>query len=218
MKVIDLSHILHPGKEPRTLDITEIEAPSITGAPSEEGWYIMHEVSMVSHIGTHLEVPYHCFPGGKDLAGLAAGRFVGEGVVLDLRDAPPKSGVTLEKVQEAAEAAGGIGKGAAVLCMTGMSQHYKTEKYSEAPYLTGEAVEWILSHNIKLLGIDTGGAGDPHKPDRENHLPIFRAGVIYIENLTNLDKIPAKGAIVVALPPAIEGLESFPVRVVALVR
>ena len=41
--------------------------------------------------------------------------------------------------------------------------------------------------------------------------------MVYIENLTKLEAVPEKRVTVVALPPAIEGLEAMPVRVVALV-
>ncbi len=38
---------------------------------------------------------------------------------------------------------------------------------------------------------------------------------IIIENLTNLEAVPESRVTVAALPPAIEGLEGLPVRVVA---
>jgi kynurenine formamidase len=76
---------------------------------------------------------------------------------------------------------------------------------------------WLVGHELKILGVDTPGAMDPAVPDRRNHLPIFDAGTVYIENLCNLEQVPASRCLVAALPPAIEGLEGFPVRVVALV-
>jgi kynurenine formamidase len=38
-----------------------------------------------------------------------------------------------------------------------------------------------------------------------------------LENLTNLDKLPARGALVVALPLKIEGGSGGPLRAIALV-
>jgi kynurenine formamidase len=57
---------------------------------------------------------------------------------------------------------------------------------------------------------------DPAFPDRQNHLPLFEADMVYIENLTNLEAVPESRVTVVALAPAVQGLEGFPVRVVAL--
>jgi arylformamidase len=215
-KVIDLSHPLRPGREARRLEIEKLPATDITGASPEEGWYIMHRVIMDNHIGTHMEVPYHCLEDGADLAQAPVEQFVGEAVILDLRGYSPNAGIPLEDVRRAAEKAGGINQGDIVFCMTGWSQYYDTERYSEPPFLTGEAVRWLVDRGIKMLGIDTRGSMDPAFPDRQNHLPLFEAGIVYIENLTNLEAVPKSRVTVAALPPAIEGLEGLPVRVVAL--
>jgi len=118
-------------------------------------------------------------------------------------------------VQRAVEKAGGVNQGDIVFCMTGWSQYYGTERYAEPPFLTGEAVRWLVDRGIKMLGIDTRGSMNPAFPDRQNHLPLFEAGIVYIENLTNLEAVPESRVTAVALPPAIEGLEGLPVRVVA---
>jgi kynurenine formamidase len=216
-QVIDLSHPLRPRRESPRLEIRQLPAPDITGAPTEEGWYIMHSISMDNHLGTHMEVPYHCLPEGADLAQLPVEQFVGKAVILDLRGYEPETGIPLEDVQRAAEKAGGIGRGDIALCVTGWSQYYGTEQYSEPPFLTRQAVRWLIDQGIKILGVDTRGSMDPALPDRQNHLPIFEAGLVYIENLTNLQAVPGSRVTVAALPPAIEGLEGIPVRVVALV-
>ncbi len=215
-KVVELSHPLRPGREARRLEIEELPAPDITGAPSEQQWYIMHRVVMDNHIGTHLEVPYHCLEDGADLAQMPVEQFVGEAAILDLRGYSPETGIPLEDVQRAAQKAGGVNQGDIVFCMTGWSQYYDTAPYSEPPFLTGEAVRWLLSRGIKMLGIDTRGSMDPAFPDRQNHLPLFEAGAVYVENLTNLEAVPTNRVTVVALPLAVEGLEALPVRVVAL--
>jgi len=215
-KVIDLSHPLRPGREARRLEIEKLPATDITGASPEEEWYIMHRVIMDNHIGTHMEVPYHCLEDGADLAQVPVEQFVGEAVILDLRGYSPNAGIPLEDVRRAAEKVGGINQGDIVFCMTGWSQYYGAEQYAEPPFLMGEAVRWLLDRGIKMLGIDTRGSMDPAFPDRQNHLPLFKAGIVYIENLTNLEAVPESRVAVAAPPPAIEGLEGLPVRVVAL--
>jgi arylformamidase len=172
---------------------------------------------MDNHIGTHVEVPYHCFEQGADLGQMTAERFVGEAVILDLRGHGAGVSIPLATVEGAAEAAGGIVVGGIVLCMTGWSAYYGTEAYGTPPYLSREALAWLVSHDLRVLGVDTPGAMDPSTPDRQNHLPIFEAGTAYIENLCNLDQVRLARCTVVALPPAIEGMEAFPVRVVAIV-
>ena len=100
-QVIDLSHPLYPGREARTLEIRRLDAAQITGAPDEEGWYIMHRVVMVNHIGTHLEVPYHILENSADLAQIPAEQYIGAAVILDLRGYGAQEGIPLEVVQSA---------------------------------------------------------------------------------------------------------------------
>lgn len=214
-QVVDLSHILRPGREARRLEIEMVEATDITAADAEPDWYIMHWIGMDNHLGTHIEVPYHAFEDGADLAQTAASQLVGEAVILDLRGHEANEGITLEEVQHVADEAGGVGRDDIVFCMTGWSAFYDTERYAEPPFLTREAVRWLVDRGIKMLGIDTRGSMNPAFPDRENHLPLFEAGIAYVENLTNLEALTESRVTVAVLPPAIEGLEGFPVRVVA---
>lgn len=140
-------------------------------------------------LGTH---PFRKAPVilGHEMAGDVFA--VGEAVILDLRGYGPGAGIPLEEVRRAAEKARGIKESDIALCMTGWSRYYK------------------------MLGIDTGGSMDPAFPDRWNHLPLFEAGLVYIENLTNLESVLQSRVTVAALTPAVEGLEGLPVRVVVL--
>ena len=216
-RVIDLSHTLRPGREARTLDIELIDATAMVGAPAEDDWYIMHRVVMDNHIGTHVEVPYHCFADGADLARMPVEQFVGMAAILDLRGYSAGEPIPLEAVQRAAKEAGGVGKGEMAFAMTGWSKHYGSQVYMNPPYLSREAVCWLMDQGIGILGVDTSGGMDPDSTHRDNHLPIFEAGGVYIENLTNLEAVPQSRVTVVTLPPSIEGLEAYIVRVVALV-
>ncbi|RME86021.1 MAG: hypothetical protein D6775_01200 [Caldilineae bacterium] len=216
-QIIDLSHQLRPGHEARRLSLERLEATQITGAPREEGWYVMHYIGMDNHLGTHLEVPYHCLEDGADLAQIPAQQYVAQAVRLDVRGYGEHQAIPLDAVQEAATRAGGIRQGDAVVAWTGWSRHYGTPTYLHPPYLSEEALRWVVGHGIKMYGIDTPGAMNPDRPDRLNHLPLFEAGVVYIESLTNLEQIPQDRFLLVALPPAIAGLEGITVRAVAVV-
>jgi len=216
-KLVDLSWPLRPGREARPLEIARIDATAVTHSEKRgEGWYIMHNVSLVSHIGTHVEVPYHALPQGEDLARVALRRWVGMAAILDLRDTPAKSGISLERLKRAAEEAGGIERGDFAFCCTGWDRYYGTERYGEAPFVSREGLRWLVEQGLALFGMDWAGGGDPAFPDRDNHLIMFEAGIPYIENMHNLSEVAGQKVLVAALPLAIEGLESFPLRVVAI--
>lgn len=69
-QVLDLSHPLTPGKEGRKFEAKQIFAEDVAPVKRLPGqWYIMHEIHMVNHLGTHVEVPYHLLRDGFDLTG-----------------------------------------------------------------------------------------------------------------------------------------------------
>ena len=70
--MIDLTHVIDPEKVERKFSIETIGAETVNRnvVRLEKQWYIMTNIAMVSHIGTHIEVPYHILPDGHDLASM----------------------------------------------------------------------------------------------------------------------------------------------------
>jgi len=212
-----------PGEEKRLLEVETIDSASVTGADEDgrgQGWYIMSNINIVSHQGTHIEVPYHAIKEGKDLAAFDPAQLIGEAVILDLTALKPGEGADPETVQKAAEKAGGVKEGDIVFIATGHDRFYRTdwEKYlNPYPYLTKTATEWLVGRGIGAYGVDWTGAMDPGFNDRENHLALFEKNIPIIENLRNLTAVAGRRVFVSALPIAVKGLESVPLRVVAVV-
>jgi len=217
-RVVELSHVIHPGRERRPFEVELVGANQIDSRlHREEGqWYVMGNLKYTAHVGTHIETPFHCLPDGEDLSRVGAERLIGEAVVLDLRGLPPKHKITLEEFKKAASKAGGIKPGDIVFCHTGYSQYYGTDEYRQAPGFAGEALEWMVAQGMKLMGVDTGGIETQDVPDNAYHTILFRQGICLIENLTNLAALTKSRVMVCALPLAVEGLEAIPLRVIAL--
>jgi arylformamidase len=216
-RVIDMSHCLIPGRSGRKLNIEMIGAdevnPNVVRLKNQ--WYIMHNITMVSHIGTHIEAPYHLFKDGPDLAGLSLERLYGEAVVLDLRSVPPQSAITPEATASAAQIAGGIKNGDIVLCHLGYAAKYGTPEYSQAPYFSPAAIQWLITAGMKMMGVDAGGVEVPGSEEHVNHRALFEQGIPLIENVAAFDALHSSRVELAAFPIAVVGLESFPVRVVA---
>jgi arylformamidase len=221
-KLIDLSWTLIPGREERLLEVETIDSASVTGANEEnrgEGWYIMSNIRIVSHQGTHIEMPYHAIKEGKDLAAFEPERLIGDAVILDLTNLKPGEGAPPDMVIAAADKTGGINPGDMVFIATGHDRFYRDhwKKYcSPYPYLKRAATEWLVDQEISAYGVDWTGAMDPEFNDRDNHLILFRKDIPVIENLHNLTAIAGRRVFVSALPIAVKGLESVPLRVVAI--
>jgi arylformamidase len=211
-RIVDLSIVLHPGKEARRLNAEMVGADSVADVQRLPGqWYIMHNVNIVTHIGTHIEVPYHILTQGNDLAQTPLDSLMGEAVILDLTGLVPRTAISAAQLEAAAAKVGGIQEGDIVFVRT----DYEGERMPQSPYLAGEAVDWLVAKKIKMIGFD-GGMEVPGSDQHVNHHNFLDRNICIIENMTNLDAVKAKRFFAIALPVAIAGLESFPLRVVAL--
>lgn len=209
-RMIDLTRVI----EPTTPDavrkfVVHIHDAlyEIPGKQRPEGeWYVMSDVEMMNHVGTHIETPFHCLKEGADLAQISLEQLVGEAVILDLREAEAEGGVTLSQVQAAASIAGGIRTNDIVFGMMGRTEYFSTA-----------ALQWIVDQGIKLMGVDSMGVELMHDETHANvnHLLLFRANIPLIENLTNLEELSRSRVMVYALPVPVKGLDAIPLRVIA---
>lgn len=217
-RVIDMSHVISPGNAGRKFSIEMIN-PNVVNpnvVRLENQWYIMHNVEMVSHIGTHIEVPYHVREDGFDMATFPLENLCGEAVVLDLTGLAPRTPITVEQIETAAGTAGGIRKGDIVLCNLGYAGKYGTEEYGKAPYFSTEAITWLVDSGMKLMGVDATGVEIPGSEEHVNHHALLDNDIPLIENVTGFDNLTRTRFRFYAFPIAVEGLESFPVRAVAI--
>ena len=210
-RIVDLTQIIEPtGPDAqRKFVIHKHDAlMEIPGNVRPEGeWYIMSNVELMDHIGTHIEVPLHCLKEGADLAEVPVEQFVGDAAILDLTGAEAEGGVTLEQVQAAALAAGGIREGDIVFCRMGKTTYFSTA-----------SLQWLVEQGIKLIGVDSGGVELAHDETHANvnHLLLFRAGISVIENLAHMDQLTQSRVKAYALPVPVRGLDAFPLRVIAI--
>jgi len=210
-RIVDLTHVIEPTStdaERKFVVHIHDALQEIPGTIRPEGeWYVMSDVELMDHVGTHIEAPLHCLKDGMDLSQIPLERLIGDAVILDLREAYSDAGVTIEQVREAAEEAGGLNVNDIVFCMMG-----------ETDYFSTEALRWLVEAGVKLMGVDSAGVELPHSISHanENHLMLFRAGVPLIERLANLDKLSKSRVKVYALPIPVVGLDAFPLRVIAI--
>jgi len=210
-KMIDLTQVIQPTPPDvqrkfvvRIHDALE----EIPGKVRPEGeWYVMSDVDLMGHVGTHMEAPFHCLKKGADLSQIPLDRLGGDAVILNLLNAKAEGGVTLQQVQEAAKTAGGVRKGDIVFCRMGPT-----------PYFSTAPLKWLVEQGMKMMGVDSSGVelADDKTQANVNHLVLFRAGIPLIENLANLERLSRPRVKVYALPVPVRGLDAFPLRVIAI--
>ena len=215
MRLVDLSHVIehqmitYPGLPgPEIGEHLSFDASASHYAPGTE--FAIGRVSMVANTGTYLDTPAHRFRNGHDLAGLPLESCaLLPAVVVDGGDGPigPSAFRDVEV------------QGAAVLLRTGWDRHWSTDRYGDLvhPHLTEAGARWLVERGAALVGIDSVNIDDTTTGQRPAHTVLLAAGIPVVEHLTRLDGVPATGAIFTAVPPAIRGLATFPVRAFARV-
>lgn len=216
-RLIDLSHPITAGMTtfpglpgPEISDHLSHQASREHYAPGTE--FAIQRVTMVGNTGTYVDSPYHRYPEGTDLAGLPLESLADLPVVV-VRAA----GATGRGIH--ADALAGLDvTGHAVLVHTGWDRHWGTPAYGgDAPYLTADAAEWLVRSGAALVGIDAVNVDDAADGTRPVHTALLGAGIPVLEHLTNLDRLPANGARLHAVPAPVAGCGTFPVRAYAVV-
>ena len=73
------------------------------------------------------------------------------------------------------------------------------------------------NRGVKAVGIDTASIDHGKSTHFETHVALMSRNVPAFENVANLDRLPATGVFVVALPVKIRGGSGGPLRIVARV-
>lgn len=212
-RLVDLTHIIEPDTEPRPIHIERVPAPNAVPGGS---WYIMHKLQMtLNHVGTHIEAPYHVCQDGMDVAAVPVDSLCGETAVLDLTSVKPGGVVTLSDMSSAAERSGGIRPGDIVLCRFDYDGTPATgRRFDDA------SIAFLVDAGMKLMGVDLPGidlpSSDPRVEGQHNHHQLMDRGICLIELVSHLNTLRKPRVTLFALPIPIRGLDSFPIRVLAL--
>lgn len=212
-RFVDLSHVITDGMLTYPGLPVPIVADHLTREAAEQVYgpgitFQIGVVTMCTNTGTYLDVPFHRFADGHDLAGLALERVAAvPAVCLDRRGV---AAITLDD-----ERLDGLA-GHAVLVHTGHAEHWGTEAYFTGhPFLTEAAAERLVAAGVACVGIDSLNIDSTEGGARPVHTALLRAGIPIIEHLTRLDGLPAAGFTFTAVPPKIVGAGTFTVRAFA---
>jgi kynurenine formamidase len=234
-ELVDLTHgydqttIFWPTSDPFRLDKT---ADGITPLGY---YYASNNFFTAEHGGTHLDAPLHFSRDGQAVDQIPIDRFFGAAVVIDVvvrAEADADYQIGVEDLLAAERADGAIPPDAIMLFRTGFSRRWPdASRYlgtaargAEAvrdlhfPGLHPEAAKWLIDNrSIKAVGIDTASIDYGQSTLFETHRALFARNIPAFENLTALERLPLRGASIVALPMKIGGGTGAPLRAVAII-
>lgn len=189
--------------------------------------YLLEQVSLGTHTGTHVSAPCHFIEGAKCMADLPPEVFIRPAVVVDVRDRTrqsPDFQLTKKDLQDWEQSHGTIPQGSIVILFTGFgSKFFDPSYFDTAPGISGAAVRWLMKP-VSQGGRGCAGTGsDTFGPDATSDVNFkatyytLLAGGVTLENLTNLDQLHAQGDTIVFLPARLPG-SGYQTNVIGLVR
>ena len=99
---------------------------------------------------------------------------------------------------------------------TRWDSRWASEAYWEpGPYLTEEFAGELIARGASILGVDFWNVDDTTTRRRPIHTSLLRAGVLIVEHLRALDRLPKRGFSFSAPVLSIQRGASFPVRAFA---
>jgi len=163
--------------------------------------------------------------------------FMGPAKVIDCTDlmgkaAPGKSPmITVDKVKDYESRYGKIRRGDVVVFYTGYCpKYYKpfpagnrmvydvVEKGTAVGWAapSPKLASWLADKGVKCLAGDVPSLG-PWQVIRQTHVAGLGKGLVYVEQLMNLDKLPPKGAYFIFIPVSTRGTSGGPGGAIAII-
>jgi kynurenine formamidase len=233
--VVDLSHdyseqtVFWPTAESFTLE-------KVADGMTPQGYYYAaNNFATSEHGGTHIDAPVHFAKGHRSVDQIPLDQLMGDAIVVDVTAAcasQPDYRVITDDFAAWERTNGQIPDGAIVLLRTGYARFWPdaakylgTAERGEAavaklhfPGLHPDAAKWLTaSRRIKAIGLDTASIDYGQSTLYESHRILYEHDIPAFENLATLDRLPAKGAFVVALPMKIKGGSGAPLRAMAII-
>ncbi len=241
IKIIDLTQTLRPSTP--VIQLPPPFAPSAPFSTSEiskydergPAWY-WNNIAMGEHTGTHFDAPVHWVTGKDNKSGftdtIPVQRFVAPACVIDCSKeaaADEKFLIEPHHIEHWESKHGRIPAGSWVLMRTDWSKRTDPAKFlnmkEDGPHVPGPSAAAVRllaekrdvnGWGVEAVGTDAGQAF-AFEPPFPAHALMHGSDKFGLASLTNLDKLPPTGALLITPPLKIENGSGSPLRVLALV-
>ena len=200
-------------------------------------WYASNEYGASEHGGTHADAPIHFAAKGRRMDEVPIEEWIGPAVRIDVTEACAGDRdycLTPADIKGWEKRHGRVPEGAWVIMYTGIGTKYYPDKKKvlgtdqrgdaalpelSFPGFSPESVEFLISQrDIKGIALDTPSIDAGKRTDFKVHQVLCAAGKLALENIANLDKLPAAGATLYVIPMLIKDGTGSPARVFAVIR
>ncbi len=223
-RVIDLTHPMHDGMPfwPGGVPFKKTQLVDY-----DQG-YQLHKFEMGENTGTHVDAPSHFVKGNTPIDKLALTDIVVPAVVIDVQAkvaGNPDYQLSAADVADWEARHGKIPSGSLVILNTGWHKRFGDPKayvnmdagnVMHFPGYGPDSAAPLIDRDVVGVGIDTLSLDFGASKDFAFHVAMLKANRYQIENLANLDALPATGAtVIVGVLPVKDGSQAQ-ARVLAL--
>jgi arylformamidase len=176
--------------------------------------YNMHQLLLCTHLGTHIDAPYHFIDEALTIDKIDLRKCIGLALVVDLTCKGPKEEIVAADLDPYKGALGSRGR---MILRTGWDKRFPSVEYfTDHPALTMEACAWMIEQGIECLAMDIPST-HPNKY-AETHRMLLGPGseMVLVEGLRGLERLKGAEVLLIAFPLAIEGCDGSPCRAVAI--
>lgn len=210
------------------------ELKELSYGPTPGGWfYSSYAICTPEHGGTHLDAPIHFAEGKTTADRIPLERLIAPAIVIDVADRAAANAdyrLTADDIRAWESRHGAIAAGTIVLLHTGWGKRWPDRKSYfgddtpgatdnlHFPSYSEEAARLLVEQRkVAVIGVDTPSIDYGQSKDFIVHRVANGADVPGLENVANLERLPARGALLMALPMKIAGGSGGPVRIVAVI-
>lgn len=209
MKIIDLTHdikngmMIYPG---------DPEIAIKEGLTHEKDYCHVDQLHLNSHVGTHIDAPFHFLSDGKPISAFPVDFFVRPGVAIDLRHKKAGETITAEDLR-----CSHLEQGCAVVLVTGWYRFFGSEEYLKHPYLSKEAAEFLVEQGVSIVAVDFLNVDQTFGDVWDAHQVLLGRETLIVENLNNTLALEfGKPYLFSFLPLKVMGTDGSPIRAVAI--
>lgn len=221
-QLIDLTHTLTPDipgwdgdccfRLKTAVDYADCLAPNL---------FRVQKIECKAGVGTHIDAPAHCIPGGKTIDALLLDTLMAPCVVIKVTGAEEDFVLKPKHIEGFEKSHGLIPKGSFVIVHTGWDRFWgEPKKYRNDlrfPSISEDSALLLLQRGVIGIGIDTLSP-DALGKDFPVHRVMLSAEKIIVENVANAGSLPETGSTIMIMPMKIGQGTEAPVRLSAITR
>lgn len=162
------------------------------------------KLTMSTHMGTHIDAPFHFNNDGEKVHELSVDLYIGRARVIDVTGLKEISYQELSKID--------FGGAERILLKTGKRKDF-TKFPVDFATIGADLAPLLSERGVRLIGIDTPSVDPETSKTLDAHHALYEHQVMILENIV-LDDVEAGDYELIALPLKIIGADGSPVRAV----